>query len=117
MGHDSGNTAEDGDSQEAIPLLHIRGKDKKKKKVFVMFKTPHLEININIQGTDSCFVVVGTTGTGKTSTINIYTGSDLKVGEGAQSVTGRTIAVEDKLHADGAKWIDNPGSDDMEKYS
>ena len=41
MGHDSGNTAEGGDSQEAIPLLPIRGKDKqKRKKVFVMIKIP-----------------------------------------------------------------------------
>jgi len=45
MGHDSGNTAEDGNSQEAIPLLPIRGKDKqKKKKAFLMIKTPHVEI-------------------------------------------------------------------------
>jgi len=101
MGHDSGNTAEDGDSQEAIPLLPIRGKDKQKRK----------------KGTDSCVVVVGTTGTGKTSTINIYTGSDLKVGEGAQSVTGNTIAVEDKLHADAARWIDNPGWSDSDGRS
>ena len=70
---------------------------------------------MNIQGSDSCVVVVGTTGTGKTSTINIYTGSDLKVGEGAQSVTGRTIAVEDKHHADAAKWIDNPGLDILKR--
>jgi len=54
-------------------------------------------------------VLVGTTGTGKTSTLNIYTGNDLKVGEGAQSVTGTTVSVEDKIHVEGPKWIDNPG--------
>ena len=65
-----------------------------------------------MQAPDSCIVVVGTTGTGKTSTINIYTGSDLKVGEGAQSVTGTTITVDDNIHLDGPKWIDNPGVDE-----
>ena len=54
-------------------------------------------------------MLVGTTGTGKTSTLNIYTGNDLKVGEGAQSVTGTTVSVEDKIHVEGPKWIDNPG--------
>ena len=62
------------------------------------------------QPRDSCVVVVGTTGTGKTSTINIYTGSNLKVGEGAQSVTGSTIDVEDEIHTNAPKWIDNPGA-------
>ena len=61
------------------------------------------------RNTDSCIVLVGTTGTGKTSTLNIYTGNDLKVGEGAQSVTGTTVSVEDKIHVEGPKWIDNPG--------
>jgi GTPase SAR1 family protein len=58
--------------------------------------------------------VVGTTGTGKTSTVNIYTGSELQVGEGAQSVTGTTIAVEDEIHANAPKWIDNPGTDNFQ---
>ena len=62
---------------------------------------------------DSCILVVGTTGTGKTSTVNIYTGSELQVGEGAQSVTGTTIAVEDEIHANAPKWIDNPGTDNI----
>ena len=62
-------------------------------------------------------VVVGTTGTGKTSTINIYTGSDLEVGEGAQSVTGTTIAVEDEIHTNAPRWIDNPGADSVKLFS
>ena len=62
-------------------------------------------------------VVVGTTGTGKTSTINIYTGSELEVGEGAQSVTGNTIAVEDEIHANAPRWIDNPGADSVKELS
>eukprot|EP00092_Neocalanus_flemingeri_P004241 GFUD01004561.1.p1 GENE.GFUD01004561.1~~GFUD01004561.1.p1 ORF type:complete len:421 (+),score=123.54 GFUD01004561.1:440-1702(+) len=69
------------------------------------------------KSTDSCVVLVGTTGTGKTSTLNIYTGNDLKVGEGAQSVTGTTVSVEDKIHVGGPKWIDNPGWSDSEGRS
>jgi len=66
---------------------------------------------------DSCIVLVGTTGTGKTSALNIYTGNDLDVGEGAQSVTGSTVSVEDKIHVGGPKWIDNPGWSDSEGRS
>ena len=46
----------------------------------------------------SCVLVVGTTGTGKTSTVNLYTGSNLQVGDSAQAVTGNTVAVEDEIH-------------------
>ena len=66
-----------------------------------------------VQPDDSCILVVGTTGTGKTSTVNIYTGSELQVGEGAQSVTGATIAVDDDIHPNAPKWIDNPGTDNI----
>ena len=61
-------------------------------------------------------MLVGTTGTGKTSTLNIYTGNDLTVGEGAQSVTNTTVSVEDKIHVGGPKWIDNPGLTVVETY-
>lgn len=64
-----------------------------------------------------CIVLVGTTGTGKTSTLNIYTGNEEKVGEGAQSVTGATISVEDQIHEGGPTWIDNPGWSDSEGRS
>ena len=57
----------------------------------------------------SCILVVGTTGTGKTSTVNIYTGSNLQVGDSAQAVTGNTLAVEDEIHPGAPVWIDNPG--------
>ena len=74
---------------------------------------------------DSCILVVGTTGTGKTSTVgefkkikpyltrqvNIYTGNDLKVGHSAHAETGETITVEDKNHPGAPDWIDNPGHD------
>lgn len=84
---------------------------------------------------DSCILVVGTTGTGKTSTVrqfpeqaleiankfflgkshlrpqvNIYTGNDLKVGHSAHAETGATITVEDNNHPGAPAWIDNPGA-------
>ena len=54
-------------------------------------------------------LVIGTTGTGKTSTVNIYPGSKLRVGDSAQAVTGNTIAVENDIHPVAPVWIDNPG--------
>ena len=54
--------------------------------------------------------MVGTTGTGKTTTMNIYTGNDLPTGVCAQSITEETVAVKDKIHPDGPKWIDTPGN-------
>ena len=53
--------------------------------------------------------MVGTTGTGKTTTLNIYTGNKLETGVSAQSVTEMTVAVKDKIHSGGPKWIDTPG--------
>ena len=58
---------------------------------------------------NSCILVVGTTGTGKTSTVNIFTGNDLPVGDSAQAVTSETVAVEDKIHPKAPVWLDNPG--------
>lgn len=57
----------------------------------------------------SCVLVVGTTGTGKTSLTNIYTGSSLAVGHSAMAETGATITVEDKRHPGAPVWVDNPG--------
>ena len=55
--------------------------------------------------------MVGTTGTGKTTTLNIYTGNDLPTGVSAQSITEETVAVKDKIHPGGPKWIDTPGQE------
>jgi len=104
MGHtlkENDNAGDEIDGQEAYPLIPHKSKDRNKKG----------------QKQDTCVLVVGTTGTGKTSTINIYTGNDLQVGEGAQSVTGNTIAVEDRNHSKAPKWIDNPGWSDSDGRS
>ena len=44
----------------------------------------------------SCILAVGSTGTGKTSTINIFTGSSEEVGDDFLSKTQVTKTVEDK---------------------
>jgi len=65
-----------------------------------------------------CVVLVGTTGTGKTTCLNIYTGQNLETGDTAKSLTTHTVAVDDKIHGPGApKWVDNPGWSDTEGAS
>ena len=61
-------------------------------------------------------LVVGTTGTGKTSTVNIFTGNNLLEGDTAQAVTSGTVAVEDKLHPGAPVWVDNPGKANGQKH-
>lgn len=57
----------------------------------------------------SCVLLLGTTGTGKTSTMNIYTGNNLPTGSDAHSVTSETVFCKDLIHPQGVAWIDNPG--------
>ena len=57
----------------------------------------------------SCILTVGSTGTGKTSTINIFTGAKEEVGDSVFSKTCVTKTVEDKKHTGGVPWVDNPG--------
>jgi len=97
MGDKNDAVEEDGDGETSIPLLPLRAATKEKN--------------------NSCILVVGTTGTGKTSTVNIYTGNNLKVGHSAHAETGETITVEDKNHPGAPAWIDNPGWSDTEGRS
>ena len=57
----------------------------------------------------SCILAVGSTGTGKTSTINIFTGSREEVGNDFLSKTQVTKTVEDKKHIGSVPWVNNPG--------
>jgi len=65
----------------------------------------------------SCILTVGATGTGKTSTINLFTGAKEEVGETVHSETGETKTVKDQKHANGVPWVDNPGWADTEGKS
>jgi len=99
--------------ENAIPLLEISGQAP----IIIKAQNHQPSSCPNIHKDESCVLVVGTTGTGKTSTVNIYTGSHLKVGEGAQAVTGTTVTVRDSLHPGHPSWIDNPGWADTEGRS
>ena len=59
-------------------------------------------------------MLVGTTGTGKTTTLNIYTGSKEKTGCDHLGVTTETRHVPEEKHSESPIWIDNPGWDDPE---
>ncbi|XP_059094666.1 uncharacterized protein LOC131889555 isoform X1 [Tigriopus californicus] len=65
----------------------------------------------------ACVLLLGTTGTGKTSTMNIYTGNNLPTGSDAHSVTCETVFCKDLVHSQGVAWIDNPGWSDTEGRS
>jgi len=97
MGHKSNEVGEGGEGEKSIPLMPLKAAAKEKN--------------------DSCILVVGTTGTGKTSTVNIYTGNELTVGHSAHAETGATVTVEDKNHPGAPAWIDNPGWSDTEGRS
>ena len=59
-------------------------------------------------------LLVGTAGTGKTTTLNIYTGNKEKTGSGHLGVTTKTHHVKDTIHPQAPVWIDNPGWEDPE---
>lgn len=65
--------------------------------------------SFKVTAKNSCVLLLGTTGTGKTSTLNIFTGNSLPTGSDAHSVTDKTTCVKDNLHSNGVPWIDNPG--------
>lgn len=75
-------------------------------------KSPKLTKTIKPTGQNSCVLLLGTTGAGKTSTLNIFTGNTLATGSDAQSVTDKTTMCPDHIHTTGPSWIDNPGWSD-----
>lgn len=70
-----------------------------------------------MQDTKDCVMVVGTTGTGKSSTINLYTGCKppQATSSGDESVQHNIEMVNDLNHPEGPPWIDNPGWLDINK--
>jgi hypothetical protein len=53
--------------------------------------------------------VVGTTGTGKSSTIAKFTGQDVQVSRRAESVTRACQVFADLKDPTGPKWVDTGG--------
>jgi len=69
-------------------------------------------------GATDCIIVVGTTGLGKSTCVNLYTGQNLPTGDSAQSVTSNIVTVTDRIHGPKAPmWVDTPGWSDSEGLS
>ena len=69
--------------------------------------------------TAECVIVVGTTGTGKSSTIAKYTGQTVRVSSGPESQTRHCEIFKNNRESDGsdAVWIDTVGYDDTNRLS
>ena len=63
-------------------------------------------------GTDQCILVIGTTGTGKSSTISKCTGQSVEVSDRADSVTRKCQIFADLKKSSQPVWIDTVGYDD-----
>ena len=63
-------------------------------------------------GTDQCILVIGTTGTGKSSTISKCTGQSVEVSDRADSVTRKCQIFADLNKSSQPVWIDTVGYDD-----
>ena len=63
-------------------------------------------------GTDQCILVIGTTGTGKSSTISKCTGQSVEVSDRADSVTRKCQIFADLKKPSRPVWIDTVGYDD-----
>ena len=63
-------------------------------------------------GTDQCILVVGTTGSGKSSTISKCTGQPVEVSDQADSVTRKCQIFADLNKPSRPVWVDTVGYDD-----
>ena len=63
---------------------------------------------------ESCVILIGATGTGKSSTINIMTGSNLKAEKSATPITTEIAEVRQK-GGEGYLWLDNPGKEHIQQ--
>lgn len=60
----------------------------------------------------SCVVVLGSTGRGKTTTMNLYTSNTAETGGATHSTTQETRLYPDLHHPDNPLWLDTVGLDD-----
>ena len=66
-------------------------------------------------GTDQCILVIGTTGTGKSSTISKCTGQSVEVSDRADSLTRKCQIFADLTKPSQPVWIDTVGYDDTSR--
>ena len=73
----------------------------------------------SVPKTAECVIVVGTTGTGKSSTIAKYTGQTVRVSSGPESQTRHCEIFKNNREGGGndAVWIDTVGYDDTNRLS
>ena len=74
----------------------------------------------HVPKTAECIIVVGTTGTGKSSTIAKYTGQTVRVSSGPESQTRHCEIFKNNRECDGSQdavWIDTVGYDDTNRLS
>ena len=88
---------------EEVPLLKVSKEQAK------IVRRSETKVSKGGKKGKSCILTVGSTGTGKTSTINIFTGAKEEVGDDVFSKTSVTKTVEGARHKGGAPWVDNPG--------
>ena len=88
---------------EEVPLLKVSKEQAK------IVRRSETKVSKGGKKGKSCILTVGSTGTGKTSTINIFTGAKEEVGDDVFSKTSLTKTVEDVRHKGGTPWVDNPG--------
>ena len=62
----------------------------------------------------SCVVVLGSTGRGKTTTMNLYTSNSAETGGATFSTTQETRLYPDLHHPDNPLWLDTVGLDDAD---
>ena len=66
----------------------------------------------DLQKTKSCIIVIGTTGTGKSSTISKYTNQNVTVSKSASSMTRQCNIYTNLRNPSEPVWVDTVGYDD-----
>merc|ERR1712131_307285 len=64
---------------------------------------------------DCCIICVGSTGSGKSSTISIMTGQHIPTGDSVTSVTTECQLYSNLMISDAASWLDTVGWEDRKK--
>ena len=81
----------------------------------LLVRAEELKEKVLKHDTDQCVLVIGTTGTGKSSTISKCTGQDVLVSSQSNSVTRKCQIFPDLSNSCQPVWIDTVGYDDTSR--